>query len=160
MIVFFGLNLKAQSQSTLSGTNQPMIIIDGRTIQPQSDTESILSSLNSNDIESMEVLKDANSAAQYGSAGINGVIIIYTMKFKAKVGQKKIGSFSGKYQKYINENPSTKNITYVLNGETLVDTVRLVPRRILDLPVGAIKKVAFKKPSDNQNAIVNITTKP
>ena len=39
-----------------------------------------LSSLNPNDIESIEVLKDASSTAIYGSQGANGVIIITTKK--------------------------------------------------------------------------------
>lgn len=54
--------------------NDPLYVVDGVPV------EDGLSNLNSNDIESMEVLKDASSAAIYGSRGSNGVIIITTKK--------------------------------------------------------------------------------
>lgn len=54
--------------------NDPLYVIDGVPV------EDGLSNLNANDIESMEVLKDASSAAIYGSRGSNGVILITTKK--------------------------------------------------------------------------------
>ena len=54
--------------------NDPLYIVDGVPM------ENGLNNLNSNDIESMEVLKDASSAAIYGSRGSNGVILITTKK--------------------------------------------------------------------------------
>ncbi|WP_345243311.1 TonB-dependent receptor [Nibrella saemangeumensis] len=58
------------------GSNNPLIIIDG--VQTTSTN-----SLNPNDIESMNILKDASSAAIYGARGAGGVIIITTKKGKA-----------------------------------------------------------------------------
>jgi TonB-linked SusC/RagA family outer membrane protein len=65
----------------------PLIVIDGSVYRdvnmadPNAKTYStILSDLNPNDIESIEVLKDASSAAIYGASGGNGVIIITTKK--------------------------------------------------------------------------------
>lgn len=58
------------------GSNEPLVIIDG--VQT-SGTNSI----NPNDIESMNILKDASSAAIYGARGAGGVIIITTKKGKA-----------------------------------------------------------------------------
>ena len=58
------------------GNNSPLIIIDG--VQTTSTN-----SLNPNDIESMNILKDASSAAIYGARGAGGVIIITTKKGKA-----------------------------------------------------------------------------
>ncbi len=57
-----------------SGNDEPMVLIDGL---PGS-----LSTLNANDIESIEVLKDAASTAVYGSAGANGIIIVTTKSGK------------------------------------------------------------------------------
>ena len=55
--------------------NGPLYVIDGVSTRDQD-----LSSLNPNDIESMQVLKDASSAAIYGAQAANGVILITTKK--------------------------------------------------------------------------------
>ncbi|MEO5789037.1 TonB-dependent receptor plug domain-containing protein, partial [Gelidibacter sp.] len=57
------------------GNNQPLYIVDGVQADPYF--------LNSNDIESIEVLKDAASGAIYGTRAANGVIIITTKKGKS-----------------------------------------------------------------------------
>ena len=57
--------------------NAPLFVIDG-----VSTTNQDLSSLNPNDIESMQILKDASSASIYGAQASNGVIIITTKKGK------------------------------------------------------------------------------
>lgn len=64
--------------------NGPLYVIDGVATRNQN-----LSSLNPNDIESMQVLKDASSAAIYGAQAANGVILI-TTKSGTKSGQPKI----------------------------------------------------------------------
>ncbi|WP_212003180.1 TonB-dependent receptor [Chitinophaga sp. HK235] len=58
---------------SISGSNSPLYIVDGL---PQTD----IGWLNPNDIESMDILKDASTAAIYGSRGSNGVVIITTRK--------------------------------------------------------------------------------
>jgi TonB-linked SusC/RagA family outer membrane protein len=78
-----GVSIQLRGNRTLSGTNQgrdrapsePLVIIDG--FQGGS-----LSDLNPNDIESVEVLKDASSTAIYGWMGANGVIIVSTKRGK------------------------------------------------------------------------------
>ena len=64
--------------SNTFGNNTPLYVIDGIP------TESI-NNINPNDIESMQVLKDAASASIYGSRAANGVIIITTKKGKGKL---------------------------------------------------------------------------
>ena len=64
--------------------NGPLYVIDGVSTRNQN-----LSSLNPNDIESMQVLKDASSAAIYGAQAANGVILI-TTKQGSKSGQPKL----------------------------------------------------------------------
>lgn len=59
---------------SISSDTQPLIIVDGMPYDGD------LNTLNSNDIESMTVLKDAASNALYGSRGANGVIMITTKK--------------------------------------------------------------------------------
>lgn len=64
--------------------NGPLYVIDGVSTRDQD-----LSSINPNDIESMQVLKDASSAAIYGAQAANGVILITTKK-GTKTGQPKL----------------------------------------------------------------------
>ena len=75
--------------------NSPLIVIDGFPVNPTSDSktavgkynsgqnDNFLGSINPNDIESIEVLKDASSTAIYGSRAGHGVILITTKKGKA-----------------------------------------------------------------------------
>lgn len=60
-----------RGQRSIDGNNSPLFVIDGIT-------GGDISNLNPNDIENIEVLKDASSTAIYGSAGANGVIIVTT----------------------------------------------------------------------------------
>jgi TonB-linked SusC/RagA family outer membrane protein len=85
--------------SSINGNTQPMYVIDGVQIIPPASTDSdgqsnILSSLNPDDIESMNVLTGPSAQSIYGSKASNGVIVITTKKGKA--GQTKI-SFTTMY---------------------------------------------------------------
>ncbi|WP_423128286.1 TonB-dependent receptor [Gaoshiqia sp. Z1-71] len=81
------VEIRIRGNRSINGSNSPLIIIDG--MQGGSYTD-----IAPEDIESIEVLKDASSTAIYGSQGANGVIIITTKKGKA--GETKI-SYSGYY---------------------------------------------------------------
>jgi len=74
--------------TNLDGTGSPLVVVDGQLRDSMAD-------INSEDIESMEVLKDAGATAIYGARASNGVILITTkqgkegrreINFKAKVG--------------------------------------------------------------------------
>ncbi len=82
-------SVKIRGVSTF-GSNEPLYIIDGF---PGS-----ISSVNPNDIESMEVLKDAAAAAIYGSVAANGVIIVTTRRGKAGKVQVDINSYASSTQ--------------------------------------------------------------
>lgn len=66
------LNINIRGVSTM-GNNEPLIVIDGLI-----STANTLNNLNQNDIENVSVLKDAGSAAIYGSRSANGVILVTT----------------------------------------------------------------------------------
>lgn len=76
--------------NSISGDNQPLYVIDGFPVPPSSapptsglfgaNQQNGLFGLNPNDIESIDVLKDASAAAIYGSRGANGVVLITTKK--------------------------------------------------------------------------------
>lgn len=82
-----GYNVLLRGARSLTASNSPIYIVDG--IDYGSNIN-----INPNDIESMEVLKDASSTAIYGSRGANGVILITTKK--GKVG-KPVISFNTYY---------------------------------------------------------------
>ena len=82
-----GIAVSVRGTNSMLGGTQPLYVIDGIPIDPTTDAEgngssgqsqSSLSFLNPNDIEKMEVLKDAAATAVYGARGANGVIIITT----------------------------------------------------------------------------------
>ena len=80
-----GSNIKIRGASSINGGSEPLYIIDGVPMESSNissidgdATFSPVASLNPNDIESIEVLKDAASGAIYGSRAANGVVIITT----------------------------------------------------------------------------------
>jgi TonB-dependent starch-binding outer membrane protein SusC len=91
-----GASVQIRGISSLNGTNEPIYVIDGVIVSGEtgSNTSNVLDGINPNDVESLEVLKDASATAIYGAQGANGVIII-TMK-KGKEGATKV-SFNSYY---------------------------------------------------------------
>lgn len=69
-----GSTVRIRGGSSLSGSNSPLVVVDGF---PLGDAGS-LKQINTEDIVSLEVLKDASASAIYGSRGANGVIMITT----------------------------------------------------------------------------------
>ncbi|AWX43519.1 TonB-dependent receptor SusC [Flagellimonas maritima] len=93
-------NIRVRGSGSISAGNDPLFVIDGIPISRNLTTSSIggvsrrrasfqpppvnpLATLNPNDIESIQVLKDASAAAIYGSRGGNGVLLITTKKGSA-----------------------------------------------------------------------------
>lgn len=83
-------SIRIRGTSSIRGTNEPLYVVDGVPIisdPSQSSTGAIrgpaynpLNSINTNDIESIEVLKDASATAIYGARGANGVILVTTKR--------------------------------------------------------------------------------
>ncbi len=85
-----GISMQIRGTNSFMGSTEPLYVIDGVPISASNDSESMtfdgnevasrnaLSFLDPNDIESVEVLKDASSVAIYGSRGSNGVVMITT----------------------------------------------------------------------------------
>lgn len=64
--------------TTTSGASSPLIVIDGNVVGNNDTAQFLLNSIPPGDIEDVSVLKDAASAAIYGSQGANGVIVVTT----------------------------------------------------------------------------------
>lgn len=85
-----GLDILVRGAGSVMASNSPLIVVDGFPItelnQPdnggryQAGSQSILNSFNPNDIESIDVLKDASATAIYGARAANGVILINTKR--------------------------------------------------------------------------------
>lgn len=73
-----GVSMRIRGSGSLYSSNDPLYVVDGFPI----GGAGALKHINPQDIESIEVLKDASSAAIYGSRGANGVIMITTKKGK------------------------------------------------------------------------------
>ncbi|WP_340106243.1 SusC/RagA family TonB-linked outer membrane protein [Rhodohalobacter sp. 8-1] len=67
--------VRIRGSASITGGNNPLYVMDGVPISAND-----FASINSNDIESISVLKDASATAQYGSRGSNGVILITTKR--------------------------------------------------------------------------------
>jgi TonB-linked SusC/RagA family outer membrane protein len=80
-----GMVVRVRGTTSLNGNNDPLYVVDG---VPMTD----ISYLSANEIESMQILKDASSAAIYGSRAANGVVIITTKSGES--GEAKI-TFNG-----------------------------------------------------------------
>jgi TonB-linked SusC/RagA family outer membrane protein len=73
------MQIRVRGNRSITANNSPLYVVDGIPI------EDAINQLTPNDIESMEILKDASATAIYGNRGANGVIIITTKKgFKGK----------------------------------------------------------------------------
>ena len=98
-----GVNVNLRGQSTLTGSTQPLYVVDGLIMNndanqsgidvvtaatgagsssPQGQPTNRIGDVNPNDIESIEVLKGASAAAMYGAKASNGVVTIKTKRGK------------------------------------------------------------------------------
>lgn len=73
-----GDQIYVRNATAIDASDQPLFVIDGNPVGD--DFAAISSFLNPNDIDYVEVLKDAVSMSEYGSRGANGVIRIYLKK--------------------------------------------------------------------------------
>lgn len=95
-----GIKIRVRGVSTISSSQDPLYVIDG--IPLINSDENIndspinpLISLNPNDIASIEILKDASSAAIYGARGSNGVVLITTKRGKSGATKISLNTSSG-----------------------------------------------------------------
>ena len=106
-------NILIRGLNTISGSTSPLIVVDG---VPGAS----LSNLNPDDIEKIDILKDASSTAIYGSRATNGVVMVTTKR--GKIGKVKIdySGYAG-YRKYT-------NMPDMMSGEEYVQLAREAKR--------------------------------
>ena len=113
-----GVSVRVRGRRSFNAGNDPLYVIDGVPITGG------LNDINPNDIESMEVLKDASATAIYGSRGANGVIIITTRR--GRLGRTNV-NYSGYYG-------ISKIARYadLMNGEQFAEYKRESRRAVID----------------------------
>ncbi|GAA4813929.1 TonB-dependent receptor [Litoribaculum gwangyangense] len=79
--------IRIRGANSITGSNEPLYVIDGQFAD--------ISTINVNDIKSMEVLKDASSTAIYGTRGANGVILITTKTGRSGKAKFNVDFFTG-----------------------------------------------------------------
>jgi TonB-linked SusC/RagA family outer membrane protein len=139
------------------GTSSPLLIIDGINAGTADDG---LNGLNPNDIESIDVLKDAASAAIYGARAANGVILVTTKQGKAGKIQIQYDGYVGWSNAY--KVPGTVNAKQYMQliNETNFNTYgtatnwsSLVPQQVLDRVNQGWDGTDWFKEYENKNAL-------
>lgn len=125
-----GINIRVRGAASISAGTQPLYVLDG--IPLITDDESSngaptnpLLTLSTNEIESIDVLKDASSAAIYGARGANGVVIITTKK-----GKDGKGTFSINFSQGVSEATHKKKF---LNAKQYVELLQEAGKNTDDL---------------------------
>jgi TonB-linked SusC/RagA family outer membrane protein len=126
-----GSTIRIRGGSSLSANNDPLIVIDGVPLDQTTigGASNPLSFINPNDIESFTVLKDASSAAIYGSRAANGVIIITTKRGRG-------GSLRANFTSNVSLSKITKQVE-VLDGNQVRDIVSRLGNNLHKSQVGA-----------------------
>ncbi|MDB4887319.1 MAG: putative outer membrane protein [Gemmatimonadetes bacterium] len=130
-----GVSLRVRGPASLNAGNQPLYVVDGVPVlqdnfeqltSTSGQRQNPMSALNPNDVERIDVLKDAAATAIYGSRGSNGVVLITTkrgtagsrMKFGlstyagSQTAEKKIELMNSKqYVEVMNENRVNRGLT-------------------------------------------------
>ncbi|WP_053992100.1 TonB-dependent receptor [Mangrovimonas sp. TPBH4] len=107
--------VRIRGNGSINGSNDPLYIVDGIQVSGAD-----FAGLNSNDFESVSVLKDASATAQYGSRGANGVIVVTTKK--GAFGEKTLFKYRTQYgiSKVGNSRFTMMNSEQLLNFQRLV----------------------------------------
>ncbi|MDB4583684.1 TonB-dependent receptor [Draconibacterium sp.] len=82
------VSIRIRGSNSISSNNEPLYVVDGFPTSNGAD-------INPNDIESMQILKDASATAIYGARGANGVILITTKRGKAGESQITYNGYAG-----------------------------------------------------------------
>lgn len=98
-----GISVRVRGQTSINGSNDPLYVIDGVPVVAGNisqdgfggQTQNALAGLNPQDIENIEILKDASSTAIYGTRGANGVVLITTKRGKPGKSTININAWTG-----------------------------------------------------------------
>jgi TonB-dependent starch-binding outer membrane protein SusC len=124
-----GIAVRVRGAASIGASNEPLYVVDGVPINTGSYTNvgtggqqtNALADLNPNDIQSMEILKDAASAAIYGSRASNGVVLITTKRGSAGTTKVNFGYYTGTQRAWNKLEPLTGPQQIELYNEQLLN---------------------------------------
>src|SRR5258705_5360803 len=95
-----GIKVRVRGSASVTAGNEPLYVLDGiplitTNLSSNGAATDPLADINPNDIESVDILKDASAAAIYGSRASNGVVLITTKKGKSGKSKIEFGFFTG-----------------------------------------------------------------
>ncbi|MES2418422.1 MAG: SusC/RagA family TonB-linked outer membrane protein [Bacteroidota bacterium] len=122
-----------RGNSSLTGNNQPLFVIDGMPIDNTAgdgnlDYGNNAADINTEDIDNIEVLKGPNASALYGSRAANGVILITTKKGSTKF---KVSANSSLMMQRLTEFPEYQN-AYGVGTSFYIDNTHRLPEAIVN----------------------------
>jgi TonB-dependent starch-binding outer membrane protein SusC len=125
------VNVRIRGTGSITAGNDPLYIVDGVQLNQRDDAgftqSNPLAFLNPNDIESIEVLKDAATAAIYGAQAANGVVIITTKKGKSGKARFNLGYFTGTSESLRQLDVLNSQEWYTIRKEAWVNSGNAVP---------------------------------
>jgi TonB-linked SusC/RagA family outer membrane protein len=152
-----GLSIQIRGSGSITAGNEPLYVVDGfplATAAPNGSgnysTGNPLDNMNPNDIESVQVLKDASAAAIYGSRAANGVVLITTKKGQTGKARISVNSYVGYTERtrkldMLNASEWIDRATEIINAQWVAsgtgrtaDQTSDQRRVILGLPVGQV----------------------
>ncbi|MCC8154654.1 MAG: SusC/RagA family TonB-linked outer membrane protein, partial [Tannerellaceae bacterium] len=113
-----GMVVRIRGASSISSSNDPLYVVDG---VPVGEGEYAIAFLSPNDIESMQILKDASSAAIYGSRAANGVVLITTKAGANKEPRISFSAYAG-----ISKVSKTYDVLNVAQYKDLMDEMGVI----------------------------------
>jgi TonB-linked SusC/RagA family outer membrane protein len=91
------ISVRIRGTNSINGSSEPLYIVDGIQISNSGSVTDVspLSTINPNDIESVEILKDASATAIYGARGANGVVLISTKRGRSGATRVQFDTYAG-----------------------------------------------------------------
>ena len=126
------ISVRIRGTNSINGSSEPLYIVDGIQISNGGAVTDVspLSTINPNDIESVDILKDASATAIYGARGANGVVLITTKRGKTGATRVQFDTYQGvqnitKKLKMLNASQFAKLENDVYNSAIYADPASL-----------------------------------
>jgi TonB-linked SusC/RagA family outer membrane protein len=159
-----GVSVRVRGTGSIGAGNEPLYVIDGFPVSGDFNSSfNPLSTINPNDIESIEILKDASAAAIYGSRGSNGVVLVTTKHGKMGKSTIQLDTYYGVQQvankidmlnarEYAEFNTEARNNAWVDRGGKASDPNSVRPAT-LQIPEMFINPESLGKGTDWQDEV-------
>ncbi|RAK02292.1 TonB-linked SusC/RagA family outer membrane protein [Larkinella arboricola] len=159
-----GVSVRVRGTGSIGAGNEPLYVIDGFPVgSDYNSTLNPLATINPNDIESIEILKDASAAAIYGSRGSNGVVLVTTKHGKSGKSTVQFDTYYGLQQvankiemlnarEYAEYNTEARNNAWVDRGGKATDPNSVRPAN-LQIPEMFMNPESLGKGTDWQDEV-------